>query len=565
MRRSILAAFVLSALSCGRTIEQPAPIATTVEVVSGNNQTAIAGLPLPSQPEILVKDQYGQPLGGVALTITVTVGGGSIASAATITSVSGRATVGTWTLGATPGTNVLTVLAGGRVTRSVVATGTAGPAATILLKSTVLNLSATVGLFITTNIVFQVVDQANNPIQGVTVTGTATNGGSAVFNSPLTDFSGNVTLTRWTLGTVAGPQTMSVTVAGLTPITLSATALPAAPVALVATNTTALTGFASGAASAAPAVRVVDPFGNVVPGVSVGFSVFSGGGTLATPTTSVSNASGIATAGTWTLGRTLALQSVRAAITGASTIVAGQVQSSFRASVRYAGTVNTDVQARTQGALDRLRMTVVGQFGDFAVAALDLFPACGVTGLGLIDETIQDIAFYVQEGAIDGVGGTKVQSTQCVNRATGQGVITAIRVDVADYPAMIADGSLEPAILHEMLHGLGFGRVWLIALLQDAGAINPRFLGPLATAAFAAAGGVSSPGVPAENVGAVGVRDVHWRSTSFGDELMTSVVLAGQLRPMSRITIQSLADIGFTVNLGMADSFTANGALRAKP
>ena len=73
-------------------------------------------------------------------------------------------------------------------------------------------------------------------------------------------------------------------------------------------------------------------------------------------------------------------------------------------------------------------------------------------------------------------------------------------------------------------------------------------------------GAAKCPGnVPVENTGVVagGTRDVHWRETTFRTELMTGFVsAAGTPNPLSRITIGSLTDIGYTVNLAVADSYT---------
>ncbi|HMV32943.1 MAG TPA: filamin/ABP280 repeat domain-containing protein, partial [Gemmatimonadales bacterium] len=57
----------------------------------------------------------------------------------------------------------------------------------------------------------------------------------------------------------------------------------------------------NGPVAAAPSVRVTDAFGNPVAGVAVTFAVASGGGGL-TGASATTNASGVATVGSWTLG-----------------------------------------------------------------------------------------------------------------------------------------------------------------------------------------------------------------------------------------------------------------------
>jgi len=70
-----------------------------------------------------------------------------------------------------------------------------------------------------------------------------------------------------------------------------------------------------------------------------------------------------------------------------------------------------------------------------------------------------------------------------------------------------------------------------------------------------------------ENTGGSGTRNAHWRESILGSELMTGWVGPGANLPMSRITIGSLADIGYSVNFAAADNFTpaiaSSGALLA--
>jgi hypothetical protein len=57
------------------------------------------------------------------------------------------------------------------------------------------------------------------------------------------------------------------------------------------------------AVAVAPSVQVADTFGNLVAGLQVDFQVLSGGGAV-TGASAITNASGIATVGSWTLGAT---------------------------------------------------------------------------------------------------------------------------------------------------------------------------------------------------------------------------------------------------------------------
>ena len=121
-----------------------------------------------------------------------------------------------------------------------------------------------------------------------------------------------------------------------------------------------------------------------------------------------------------------------------------------------------------------------------------------------------------------------------------------------------SDTVLEMVVLHELGHALGFGTAWTEKLLKESSASNPEadthFAGPLAIKAFNEAGGEDYEGnkVPVANGG----DDGHWRSSVLGNELMGSHVDADYPYFLSAITIQSLGDLGYTVDPSKADPFT---------
>jgi hypothetical protein len=97
-------------------------------------------------------------------------------------------------------------------------------------------------------------------------------------------------------------------------------------------------------------------------------------------------------------------------------------------------------------------------------------------------------------------------------------------------------------------------------LLAGAGTSNPRFTGRQATAAYNAICGQNSSGVPVEGSGGSGTRDAHWSESLLGNEIMTGYVGPGRTMPISRITVGSLADIGYSVNLSAADAYNRPGS-----
>ncbi len=163
-----------------------------------------------------------------------------------------------------------------------------------------------------------------------------------------------------------------------------------------------------------------------------------------------------------------------------------------------------------------------------------------------VNDYVDDLRVFVGIGDIDGALVTKIGT---------------IAIDKDDLEWM-SDVFLYEVILHEMAHVLGFGTVWK-TLNMVSGVSDRYFTGPLAIQAFDNAGGRSydGPKVPVEDDSG------HWRGSVFGDELMTASVrpdLDGTL-PLSAITIQSLADHGYEVNVGLADEYRLPAPASAKP
>jgi len=308
--------------------------AASIAVQAGNNQAAVVGTPVATNPAVIVRDASNNPASGVTVTFAVASGGGSVTVATPVTNALGIATVGSWTLGTTAGTNNNTLTAtatgAGISGNPVTFTASANPGAPASIAVQVgNNQTAVVGTAVATDPAVIVRDASNNPVSGVTVTfAVASGGGSVTVATPVTNASGIATVGSWTVGTTAGTNnntlTATATGAGISgnPVTFTASADPGAPASI------AINGLGDGQTATAgtsvgtnPAVIVKDAFLNPVPGVTVTF-VASGGGSV-TPLGGVTttNASGIATVGSWTLdpvpgGNTLDATATGAGISG---------------------------------------------------------------------------------------------------------------------------------------------------------------------------------------------------------------------------------------------------------
>lgn len=80
--------------------------------VAGDGQSAGVDTDVAVPPSVRLIDEHGNDVEGVTVTFTVTLGDGSVAGAVQVTGADGIATVGSWTLGPTPGDNELTATAG---------------------------------------------------------------------------------------------------------------------------------------------------------------------------------------------------------------------------------------------------------------------------------------------------------------------------------------------------------------------------------------------------------------------------------------------------------------------
>ena len=114
--------------------------------------------------------------------------------------------------------------------------------------------------------------------------------------------------------------------------------------------------------------------------------------------------------------------------------------------------------------------------------------------------------------------------------------------DSADLAIIDADGTLEDVILHELFHVLGFVETEVVG----RGGASPYFTGAKANSAWTKAGG--SGNLPIEgNAEPSGTRDYHWDDLALDAELMTGYVNAAGQNPLSAITAQSFADVGYEV------------------
>lgn len=162
-------------------------------------------------------------------------------------------------------------------------------------------------------------------------------------------------------------------------------------------------------------------------------------------------------------------------------------------------------------------------------------------------------------------GGTIASSGPCIERASSKLPLVAMMqfnsVTVENYRS---NGQLPLIATHEMLHCLGFGTIWDpemgLGLITGEGTTNPRFTGARALATAKSTNGAPSTwtSLPLDNTGGVGTLNSHWRQPEFGQEMMTGYIPTSPTTPfpLSATTLASLRDLGYSVNMSRAESFT---------
>ncbi len=457
----LVAALALGLVAaCGKSDSSTSPAGSLVLTASaGTGQTGAAGHAVAVAPAVTAMTN-SQLTAAALVTFTVTGGGGSITGATVKTDSTGTARVGSWTLGTTPGVNTMTASAPGAATVTFTATGVTGTAA-VLTKSAGDAQTAAVGQPLTTKPSVTVTDQFGNPAAGVSVLFTLGGGGGSITGATATTgANGIATLGGWTLGNIAGVNTVSanVTTSGLNlaAVTFTETGV-AGPVAtltkLAGDNVSAVAG---SLLSKLPSVLLADQFGNVVANQTATFAIASGGGSV-TGATQISNSSGTATVGGWTLGTTPGVNTLTASsgsaptvtftATGTAAFNASQysgnysgtwTNTTFSSTGTTSATVSVNTAASTMSIVFAVTGQVLGQ-GGVNTTQGGSYTNNGASVSNIVVPVMGTVNFAIDAAGNITASGTNIPNAN-INRWNATGTISATQVRV-NFTVTFSDNS----------------------------------------------------------------------------------------------------------------------------
>jgi len=307
MRGTLLAFFVWILLAFSPKVFA----ANSIAVSSGDAQSQIVAGPLPNPLQVVVTDALLAPVSGIKVNWSVvTVGGGTLSAASSLTDGSGIAQINL-TLGGTVGAKTIKATINGTTT-SVTFTETA--VAATLAVSSGNNQSQILTAPLTNPLKVLVTDPGTAPVAGVKVNWTVVtaSGGTLSASSSLTDGSG-VAQINFTMGATVGAKTIKATINGST-----------TSVNFTATGTTPNLSISSGNSQSQAIttvlanplkVLVTDPGTNPVAGVKINWTVVTASGGTLSAASSFTDASGFAQT-IFTLGSTAGAKTVKATING---------------------------------------------------------------------------------------------------------------------------------------------------------------------------------------------------------------------------------------------------------
>jgi adhesin/invasin len=214
-----IASVIATTLACGDDGGTDPSTPRAISRVSPDSQSAPAGVKMAQPLVVLVTGGGGTPLANTPVEWTIGTGGGSLSETVVQTDAAGHAQT-TYTPGTALAVAKVTANAGSLPGLTFTISLTAGPPKT-LQKFGSDNPAAVAGSKLSLSV--KVVDEFGNAIAGSVVNWAAATGTVGAATS--TTDAGGVATVQYTLGADRGAYALTATVAGLSPVTFTVTAI----------------------------------------------------------------------------------------------------------------------------------------------------------------------------------------------------------------------------------------------------------------------------------------------------------------------------------------------------
>ena len=231
----------------------------------------------------------------------------------------------------------------------------------------------------------------------------------------------------------------------------------------------------------------------------------------------------------------------------------------YNVTVLFDSTVQDKYKQSFRDAAARWEKIITGDLPDVTnVSTSSICKEVSVPGTVTVDDVVILVGTFTEApGGLLGFAGP------CgVRKSNALTILGEMKFDTKDMDGLLADGQLNATITHEMGHVLGLGTLWdnlnLVKYAGDADKNgcddNPRYTGAKGIAEYKKLGGADAD-VPVENGFGPGSCEGHWRESIFKKELMTSFLNDGT-NPLSKLSIASMEDLGYTVSYASAELFS---------
>jgi hypothetical protein len=303
------------------------PVPTAIVIVSGDDQAGTVGEEVDDPYVVRVQDAGGDPVAGVEVSWSVISGGGSVSSSSSSTDASGQASA-THTLGSGTGSQSVRATVSGLTPVNFTTTAVAGAAEA--LGFTVQPSESDVGETITPAVEISARDAYGNHASSFTGTVTltlASGGGSLDGTTARSATGGIVSFPGLSVSEPGTGYRLAASAAGVAGATSAAFDIidpdggddeDGEPATISVFGGNGQSGTVGEALNDPYVVRVLDAQGDPVAGVTVSWSVISGGGSVS-PSSSTTGAAGRASA-TRTLGTAAGTQTTRATVADLSPV-----------------------------------------------------------------------------------------------------------------------------------------------------------------------------------------------------------------------------------------------------